>query len=171
MLRVTAGRLPGIAAGGALVGALSVTGITVAVAVTLLLAVGVAAAGVEVAVTRRREVLAGAISGLTGTAAGLGGPPLALLYRGSTGDRLRPTLAAVWLVGSVPALASLGWFGALHVEQVLLGGWLGLAALGGLVLAAPGVRRLPDRLLRSAVLWWAALGAVATIVRVAIELA
>lgn len=163
--RVTLGRLPGIVAGGALVGALTTRSLTVAIAVLLLAAVVTSAAGVEVAVTRRSEVLAGAVSGLTGTAAGLGGPPLALLYRGEAGDRLRPTLAGVWLVGSLPALASLAAFGALTRDQVVVGALLGIGTVAGLVAAAPAVRRLPDDVLRRAVRWWAAAGALAAIAR------
>jgi hypothetical protein len=46
--------------------------------VTLLLAVASVASGYEVEVTRTSEAVAGVASGVTGTAAALGGPPLAL---------------------------------------------------------------------------------------------
>jgi uncharacterized protein len=84
-----------------------------------------------VTVTGRREVAAGVVSGFTGTAAGLGGPPLALLYRASGSEKLRPTLAGVWLVGSLPALGALALAGSLTVEQVVAGGVLSLAMVPG----------------------------------------
>ena len=163
--RVTSGRLPGIVAGGALAGALGERALTVAIAVLLLTAVVAVASGVTVPVTRRNEVVAGVASGLSGTAAGLGGPPLGLLYRGSTGERLRGTLAAVWLVGSLPALGSLALFGALTAVQLQVGAVLGACTVVGLAVAAPAVARLSDARVRTGVLAFAATGAVAALAR------
>lgn len=134
--------------------------LTASIAAVLLLAVLSMAAGWHVEVTRSREVVAGAVSGLTGTAAALGGPPLALLYRGSTGKVMRPTLAGVWLVGTGPVLVALAVAGSLTGGQALVGGWLGVAMVVGLALAAPGVARLDDALLRRLVLVWAGVGGV-----------
>ena len=158
--RVSLGRLPGIAAGGLVVAFLPLRWLTVAIAVVLLLAVASVAGGWRLEVTRPREVLAGAVSGLTGTAAALGGPPLALLYRESTGSVLRPTLAGVWLIGTVPVLIALALAGSLTTEQATAGVWLGVAMVVGLTAAAPAVARLADGTLRRLVLGWAAVGAV-----------
>ena len=158
--RVSLGRLPGIAAGGLVVAFLPLRWLTVAIAVVLLLAVASVAGGWRLEVTRAREVLAGAVSGLTGTAAALGGPPLALLYRESTGSVLRPTLAGVWLIGTVPVLIALALAGSLTTEQATAGVWLGVAMVVGLTAAAPAVARLADGTLRRLVLGWAAVGAV-----------
>ena len=158
--RVSLGRLPGIAAGGLVVAFLPLRWLTVAIAVVLLLAVASVAGGWRLEVTRPREVLAGAVSGLTGTAAALGGPPLALLYRESTGSVLRPTLAGVWLIGTVPVLIALALAGSLTIEQATAGVWLGVAMVVGLTAAAPAVARLADGTLRRLVLGWAAVGAV-----------
>jgi uncharacterized protein len=163
--RVTLARLPGIALGGAIVAVLSPRSLTVAIAVVLLLAVASVASGWEVEVTRTSEVVAGIASGVTGTAAALGGPPLALLFRGSAGEVLRSTLAGVWLAGSLPVLVALALAGSLTPEQVRVGALVGLAAVGGLVLARPLLTRLSERTLRSAVLWWAGAGALAALVR------
>jgi uncharacterized protein len=158
--RVSLGRLPGIAAGGLVVAFLPLRWLTVTIAGVLLLAVASVAGGWRLEVTRPREVVAGAVSGLTGTAAALGGPPLALLYRESAGGVLRPTLAGVWLVGTVPVLISLALAGSLTVEQATAGAWLGVAMVVGLTAAAPAVARLGDGTLRRLVLGWAAVGAV-----------
>jgi uncharacterized protein len=158
--RVTMGRLPGIAAGGLVVALLPLRWLTVTIAVVLLAAVVSVSAGWRLEVTRPREVAAGAVSGLTGTAAALGGPPLALLYRESTGSVLRPTLAGIWLVGTVPVLIALAVAGSLTRSQLAVGGWLGVAMVLGLTAAAPGVARVDDAMLRRLVLGWAAVGAV-----------
>jgi uncharacterized protein len=157
--RVTIGRIPGIALGGFVVAWLSPRALTVAIAVVLLLAVASVAGGWQLEVTRTSELVAGVASGLTGTAAALGGPPLALLYRGTAGRVMRPTLAGVWLLGSLPVLASLYLAGSLTGAQVRIGSLLGAATVVGLALARPAVTRLPDHTLRTAVLWWAGAGA------------
>ena len=163
--RVSFGRLPGIAAGGVVVALLPLRWLTVSIAVVLLVAVVSMAAGWQLQVTRRREVVAGALSGLTGTAAALGGPPLALLYRGSAGNVMRPTLAGVWLAGTGPVLIALAVAGSLTSTQAMVGAWLGVAMVVGLGLAAPGVARLDDTVLRRLVLLWAAVGGVAALGR------
>lgn len=158
--RVSLGRLPGIAAGGVVVAMLPLRWLTVAIAVILLGAVASVAGGWRLEVTRPREVAAGMVSGVTGTAAALGGPPLALLYRESAGAVLRPTLAGVWLVGTLPVLLALALAGSLTGEQALAGTWLGAAMVAGLTVAAPAVARIDDRMLRRLVLAWAGVGAV-----------
>jgi uncharacterized protein len=160
VVRVTAGRLPGIVAGGVVVAMLPLRWLTAVIAVVLLAAVASAAGGWRLDVTRPREVVAGAVSGVTGTAAALGGPPLALLYRETTGSVLRPTLAGVWLVGTLPVLASLGVAGSFTREQAVAGTWLGLAMVVGLSAAAPLVARVDDTMLRRLVLGWAGVGAM-----------
>jgi uncharacterized protein len=163
--RVTLGRLPGIALGGVVVAVLSPRSLTVAIALLLLAAVVTAGFGWEVEVTRTNELLAGVASGVTGTAAALGGPPLALLFRGSAGEVLRSTLAGVWLVGSLPVLASLYLAGSLTVHQLWVGALLGVGLVTGLALARPLVARLSEETLRRAVLWWAGGGALAALGR------
>jgi uncharacterized protein len=158
--RVSLGRLPGIALGGVVVALLPGRWLTVAIAVLLLAAVASVGAGWQLSVTRTREVVAGLVSGVTGTAAALGGPPLGVLYRNSTGGVLRPTLAGVWLLGTLPVLASLTLAGSFTSHQARIGVVLGAAMVLGLTVAAPGVRRLGDGLLRHLVLTWAGAGAV-----------
>ncbi len=163
--RLTIGRLPGIAAGGWVVATLPTGGLTIGIAVLLLGAVAAAAVGWQVTVRPGTEIVAGALSGLTGTAGGLGGPPLAVLYRGRAGAVMRPTLAGVWAVGAVPALTSLAVAGELVAAQVRAGGLLAVAMLTGLLVAEPIVRRVPDATIRRAVLGWAAIGGLLALVR------
>jgi uncharacterized protein len=163
--RLTLGRLPGIAVGTAVVALLPTRGLTVAIGLLLLTAVGASAAGWTVAVTSGSELAAGFVSGVTGTAAALGGPPIALLYRDRGATALRPTLALVWAVGLLPIIGSLWLAGQFTLTQARAGVVLAGAMLAGLLLAAPLVRRWPDDVVRRGVLAWAAVGAVAALGR------
>ena len=66
---------------------------------------------------------AGALSGIMGTIASIGGPPIALVYQDARGDRLRGTLSSFFLIGtalSLTALRLIGRFGADEVRLTLL---------------------------------------------------
>lgn len=160
LARLTVGRLPGIAVGALVVAALPVRGLTVVIALALLAAVVSSAVGWELAVTKWRELAAGFLSGLTGTAVALGGPPLALLYRGREGAAVRPTLAAVWAIGGVPTVLGLVLVGEFTRAQAQAGAALSAVLLVGLWTGSALVKRVADDRLRMAVLWWAAIGAV-----------
>ncbi len=156
--RLTIGRFPGIVTGAAVVAVLPTRALTAIIATLLLTAVAASALGAELAVTRPREIIAGYISGLTGTAAALGGPPLAILYRGRDGAMLRPTLASVWAIGLLPAIGSLALAGEFTVLQLQAGVVVSGFMLLGLVGGARVVRAVPERTVRAAVLWWAGVG-------------
>lgn len=168
VVRLSLGRAPGILVGVAAVAVLPVRGLAVVIGLLLLVAVVASVVGWELKITGPRELTAGFVSGVTGTAAALGGPPLALLYRSRGGAVLRSTLAAVWTIGLPPAIALLALTGDLTTTQLRAGVVIATAMLAGLVLAAPAVRRLPDATVRHAVLWWAALGAVLVLGRAAV---
>lgn len=163
--RLTLGRLPGIISGALIVAVLPTRGLVLVIALLLLAAVVASGAGWQVAVTGPRELTAGFVSGLTGTAAALGGPPLALLYRGRDGASMRPTLAAVWAVGTIPALGSLTVVGEFTAQQAQAGLLLSITLLLGLVGGAALVRRVPDQRLRRGVLWWAGIGGLLALAR------
>jgi uncharacterized protein len=156
--RLTIGRLPGIVTGALVVAVLPTRALTATIATLLLAAVGASASGVAIAVTRPREIVAGYISGLTGTAAALGGPPLAILYRGRDGAVLRPTLAAVWAIGLLPAIGSLAVAGEFGLVQLRAGSAVAGLMLLGLIGGTLVIRAVPEGTIRAAVLWWAGFG-------------
>jgi hypothetical protein len=49
-----------------------------------------------------------AIAGVMGTATSIGGPPMALVWQGHQGSRLRGTMSAFFMIGSAVSLVSLG---------------------------------------------------------------
>jgi uncharacterized membrane protein YfcA len=115
---IIGGRIP-----GALVGAWVLTVITerllgIVIGVIVLMAVVVLAAGFGVRLTRGSRLIAGAISGFSGTAAGIGGPPLALLYRSQSGPVVRSTLGAIFTIGITINLFILAAAGVMTVTDV-----------------------------------------------------
>lgn len=99
--------------------------------------VGAALATLATPVLRLRPatfVSAGLLTGLTETATGIGGPPLALLYQHQSGPVLRATIAACFLIGQVLSLIALLAVGRAAFDQVALATLLVPAlAAGGLL--------------------------------------
>lgn len=164
-VRITVGRVPGIVAATAVVALAPQRVLTLVIAGVLLAAVAATWAGWSVRTTPWTQGVAGLVSGFTGTAAALGGPPLALLYRDATGQDRRGTLSLIFVVGIVLSLVTLGAVGEFGLRDLGTGAMLGAGLLGGAFLVAPVTRRLSDESLRRWVLVWAAVGAVAAVVR------
>ena len=115
---------------------------------------------------RNRTRLAGGVaSGVMGTAGGIGGPPLALVYQDRSGPEIRSTLAVAFLVGTGISLATLFFVGKLEWEHVLLA----LQVLPGLFLALFSTRWIAPLLdrwwLRPAVLLFAAVSGLAAMLQ------
>lgn len=91
----------------------------------VLLAVVMSLSGVRFSPVRPVLMVAGALSGIMGTIASIGGPPIAMVYQDSQGTRLRATLSSFFWIGtilSLVALRAVGRFGAyeLRLTAILL---------------------------------------------------
>lgn len=75
---------------------------------------------------------AGAVTGVTETATGVGGPPLALVYQHRPPAELRATVAACFLAGEIASLALLFMTGQAHAGQL----WPLLPVLPALAIGA-----------------------------------
>jgi uncharacterized membrane protein YfcA len=109
---------------------------------------------------------AGTASGFMATTAGLGGPPVALVYQRETGLRLRGTLAAYFIVGTVFSLIALAWAGRFGAEELRLSGVLIPGTVLGYFLSRRAAAYLDGGRTRTAVLTVSALAAVSVIVTV-----
>ena len=118
--------------------------------------------------TRPALVIAGAASGFMATAAGLGGPPVALVYQRETGVRLRGTLAAYFIIGTVFSLGALAWAGRFGTEEARLSTFLIPGTVLGYFMSRPAAAYLDTGYTRAAVLAVSALAAVTVIVTVLI---
>jgi uncharacterized membrane protein YfcA len=110
------GRVPGTVAGALLLAAIPERVLALLIAGVVLFGVLLSSLGWVPAPRRRNLVLAGATSGVLGTATSIGGPPMALVWQGSSGPRLRGTMSGFFLVGSVLSILMLTLTGAVHVE-------------------------------------------------------
>lgn len=138
-------------------------GITVGVMV--LVAVVLTWRAVRVPVTRGTLMAAGLVSGVTGTATSIGGPPMALLYQHRSGRQIRTTLAVYFLVGAALSLIGLAASGELTRQQVTLATLLLPVVLAGSLAGVPLRRRLRPDAVRAAVLAVCAVSALALVVR------
>lgn len=108
---------------------------------------------------------AGFLSGFMGTMTGVGGPPLALVYQDSPGAAFRATMAGFFLTAVILALVSLGIVGQFGVPQLQLALVLLPGVLVGYALSGFAVTRLPNRVVRPAVLIASFMAAVGVILR------
>lgn len=115
----------------------------------------------------RREVLVGAgvVSGVSGTATSIGGPPLALVYQHVTGPRLRATLATYFLVGAALSLAGLGLAGELRRADGVWAAGLAPFLVLGFLLAGVVRRHVEAGRTRAAVLAVCGASAAVLVVR------
>lgn len=91
--------------------------------IMVLLAVIISASGVRFYPSIKALIGAGFFSGLMGTIAAIGGPPMALVYQEEDGERLRSTLSAYFIVSIIIsgfAWLSVGMLGVEHLFLVLL---------------------------------------------------
>ena len=110
-------------------------------------------------------VAAGVITGVTETATGIGGPPLALVYQHQGAARLRATLAFCFLVGqlmSLAILAAAGRVSASHFETALM---LVPALAVGAAVSRLIHHRVGGRLLRLFVLLFAIVSGMVLLMR------
>jgi uncharacterized membrane protein YfcA len=158
------GRVPGTIAGAAIVVLVATSTLSVLVGLVVLASVVMSTLGTKIEVNRRTCVAAGVESGVMGTAAGIGGPPLALLYQHHEGPVMRSTLAASFFAGTILSLTTLGIAGEAHLDHLAFAAMLTPAVVLGFV-TARGLRQLLDRgWLRPAVLVFATISAIVAIV-------
>ena len=154
------GRLPATVVGVLLVTSLPATGIAVVVAVVVLGAVALSLSSWHPRPVPGALAVAGAVSGVTGTVTAVGGPPMAIVYQHQEGRRIRATLAAFFLLGTVISTAALALAG--HVDGRDARDALVLLPfmVAGFLLSSPLRRPLDRGWTRPAVLTLAALSAL-----------
>jgi uncharacterized membrane protein YfcA len=164
---VTAGRVAGTAGGLWVLAALSAGALAVFVGVSILAAVLATLAMPAFAPSRHALVGAGVVTGITETATGVGGPPLALVYQHQPVPVMRSTIALCFLLGELVSLAVLCASGRVGMPQVAGAAMLLPAlAVGGLASRYAHLR-VNARLMRAFVLVFATVSAVVLLLRAA----
>ena len=95
---------------------------------------------------------AGLCSGVMGTAASIGGPPMALLLQNESGNRIRANLAVFFVIGSAISLVLLALNGLLSVQQIKYGVLLFPAVLVGHKVAGTVAERVAKERVRQIML-------------------
>ncbi len=160
-----AGLVPGTVAAGALLAVMSAHDVAVTVGVLVLVAVLLSLAGLNVRKTAPSLLAVGVVSGFMGTAATVGGPPMAMAYQRDPGPVIRATLNRFFLAGTVLTVAVLIPAGRLGVDHL----WAGLATVPGVAVGFGLSGRLHRHIdrgrARPAVLAVAALSSMAVLIR------
>lgn len=115
------GRVPGSILGAWIVATSSTDQLKIVVGVVVLALVALSILAPPVPLRRSTQAGAGLVSGITGTAAGIGGPPVALLYQHAAGPIMRSTLAATFFVGTILSLLTLGVSGSIGWDGLMVG--------------------------------------------------
>lgn len=162
---IAIGRLPGTLAALWLLSAITESQLSIVIGSAVIVAVVFSVVAPEVPLGTATRLVAGSISGLMGTAAAIGGPPLAIAYQRRPGPELRSTLAISFVFGSSVSLVALWLGGHVEADHLVLSAWLlpGLAL--GLFLASKLHRFLDKGWLRPTVLVFAAISGAVAILR------
>ncbi|MFI8849231.1 sulfite exporter TauE/SafE family protein [Streptomyces sp. 891-h] len=152
---ITAARLAATPAGLLLLAAVPEHDLGVLVGGATVLAALVSLAAPAFAPGRGAYVGAGLVTGITETATGVGGPPLALVYQHRPPSELRSTVAVCFLVGEIASLALLFATGRGTPDRLGTVLWVLPALAAGAALSRYVHHRLDARRLRLAVLVFA----------------
>ena len=147
-----AGRLPGTIAGALLVAAMPERWLALMLGAVVLLGVVLTSVGWRPAPHRPNLVMAGATSGLLGTATSIGGPPMALVWQGKQGPGYRGTISGFFLIGSAFSVLALALTGS--ITPAIL---VAVALLVPAPIIGYGLSRLVNRHLSPVRLRWTAI--------------
>lgn len=109
--------------------------------------------------------LAGLFSGISGTSAGVGGPPIALVLRHYAPEAMRATMSGFFLVGVTISLASLFAVGEMGAAQLRATSQLLPAVFLGTLASIPARRRIDRQLAQRLVLGLSGSAAFALLLR------
>ncbi|MEE2636434.1 MAG: TSUP family transporter [Acidobacteriota bacterium] len=140
-------------------------GLTLLLGLVVLVAVALSISGLRVRPRPSALVVGGVLSGLMGTIAAIGGPPLALLYQHAPGPRVRGTLSGLFLPGTVVSIVSLVVVGRYGVQELRLSLLLLPGALLGFLWSRGLATRLDRGYTRPAVLLAATIAGLIVIGR------
>lgn len=165
VIAALAGRLPGIILGAYVIAVITEQTLALLVGVTVLGGVVASLSTRRFTPTRSALVAAGFASGFTGTAVGVGGPPIALTYQHSDPVTMRATISLFFAVGALLTVVALAIAGEIGTRQIELTALLLPAVLLGLVTARVYKTLLVGSGVRPVVLGLSAFSAIALLVR------
>ena len=159
------GRIGGTVAAGAVLVFVAADRLVLIFGLFILTGVALSVSGLRLAPARPTLIAAGALSGLLGTVASVGGPPLALLYQDAPGARIRGTMSSFFLIGTIVSLAALWLVGRLGAGEIQLALIMLPSMLAGFALSRRTARYLDHGWTRPAVLAVVTLTGLAVVIR------
>lgn len=162
---ITAARIAGTFGGLWLLAVLSAKGLAVAIGGATIAASVATLIAPTFAPGAKSFLVAGLVTGISETATGIGGPPLALVYQHRPAATLRSTLALCFLVGQLASLAVLALAGRAHAEQFTTALLLAPALALGAFASRAAHQRVGGRALRAFVLAFAIVSGAVLLAR------
>ena len=162
---ITLGRFAGTFGGLWVLVVLSVSHLNILIGVSTIAAAVVTLAMPVFRPGRGVYVAAGLITGVTETATGIGGPPLALVYQHHPVAVMRSTIAACFLVGELISLAFLWQSGRVATPQLAGAAWLLPALCVGAGLSRLIHHRVDARALRTFVMLFSIASGIVLVAR------
>jgi uncharacterized membrane protein YfcA len=132
-----AGAVIGIGIGVLVVGLASETTLAIVISLCVLAMVGLTALGRALRRTRRNLFAAGVAGGFGSLTAGIGGPPMALMFASADGPETRSFLSGFFLVSSILTFVGLVLAGRFGRTELLDGLLLVPAAIVGFMMSNP----------------------------------
>jgi len=161
---ITGGRVLGTAGGLWVLAALSASHLAIFVGLSTVAAALVTLMMPAFSPGRPAFVAAGLVTGVTETATGIGGPPLALVYQHQPPSTMRSTIALCFLAGELVSLATLLAAGRIGSSQLSAAASLLPALFVGAWLSRVVHHRISGRFLRAFVQVFAIVSGVALLV-------
>lgn len=158
-------RVPGTVLGVWLATSFSPRVLGIVIAVVVLAAIALTVRTVEVEQTPVNLVEAGFAAGTSGTAAAIGGPPMAIVMAHRPPREVRGTLSVFFVVGSVLSVALFAFQGELPRASLVLSGLYLPLVVVAFIAATLTHRRIPREAFRRAVLALCGLSAVVLLVK------
>lgn len=166
---VTAGRFLGTFAGLWILLAVTTPVLNLIIGATTILAALITKLSPKFTANHAAFAGAGLITGVTETATGIGGPPLAIVYQHHPAAALRATLALCFLIGQIFSVTALILEGRLALPQLEVAAVLLLPLVIGLVGSGLAHNRISAAHLRDALLVFAVASGIVLIIQAAMS--
>ncbi|MDQ6753767.1 MAG: sulfite exporter TauE/SafE family protein [Actinomycetota bacterium] len=160
----TAGRIAGTMVGFWVLVAVPSSGVSILIGVSTIVAALASLLVPAFTASRTALITVGAVTGVTETATGIGGPPLVLAYQHRPAPVLRSTVAFCFLVGEVLSLVLLAVTGSVTADQVRFAVFLLPALAVGALISAAIHHRLHGRRMRIFILSFALVSGMAVLI-------
>ncbi len=160
-----AGRVCGAALGSFLLTQVPQKNISLLFGFMILLAVIIGISGIKLKLKPTNLLGAGTASGLMGTTSAIGGAPMALIYQYQKGPKIRGSLSAIFIFGTIISLLSLVIIGRFGMKEIYSSFALIPGILVGFFISKKSSKFLDKGLIRPAVLAASALSGAIVIIK------